>query len=117
MERLNRRKHSRLTSFNLLAYVCFDEGGSAVHQGMGRTINVSEDGILLETHNRLEDTGTIGLTIGLKDDVVDIEGVVIYSDVDKEKVRTGIQFVNVDEEALSVLKRFIVAFKEEKGAE
>ena len=116
METVERRKHSRLTSLNLLSYVCFDERGCAVHQGMGRTINVSEDGILLETHESLEDSRTMELTIGLKDDLVDIRGDIIYSRIDKEeKVRSGIQFVNLDNDALAVLKRFIEAFKEERG--
>jgi hypothetical protein len=116
VETLDRRRRSRLTSVNLLSFVCFDERGNAVHQGMGRTINVSEDGILLETHDPLEDSRTVELTIGLRDDLVDIRGAVIYTIIDKErKVRTGIQFVNVDEAASAVLEKFIKAFKEEEG--
>jgi hypothetical protein len=111
-----RRKQARLESLNLLSYVCFDEQGSAVHQGMGRTINVSTDGILLETHDPIEGGRTIELTIGLKDDLVDIRGEVVYSHVNQEKgVRTGIKFVHGDDRTLAVLKQFIKAFHGEKS--
>ena len=111
-----RRRQPRLESLNLLSYVCFDEEGSAVHQGMGRTINVSTEGILLETHDPIEGGRTIELTIGLKDDLVDIRGDVIYSYVNQEEgVRTGIKFVHSNERTLAVLKRFIKAFHGEKS--
>lgn len=116
METVDRRKQARLESLNLLSYVCFDGKGNAVHQGMGRTINVSRDGILLETHDPIEGGRTMELTIGLKDDLVNIRGDVVYSNVNQEKkVRTGIRFVNGDDQTLAVLKRFIKAFHEKKS--
>ena len=45
----NKRKHERIQSLNL-SYICLDEDNNIVKQGMGRTLNISESGILLETH-------------------------------------------------------------------
>ena len=43
-----KRKHYRVDSLNLLSYTCQDEEGNLVKHGMGRTLNVSESGILLK---------------------------------------------------------------------
>jgi hypothetical protein len=45
----NKRKHERIQSLNL-SYICLDEDANIIKQGMGRTLNISESGILLETH-------------------------------------------------------------------
>jgi hypothetical protein len=73
-----KRKHSRIDSVNLLNYVYFDENQEEENQGMGRTLNVSESGILLETHNPIDTSHFVSLTIGFKEDVVEIKGKVIY---------------------------------------
>ncbi|MBW1910722.1 MAG: PilZ domain-containing protein [Deltaproteobacteria bacterium] len=89
---IERRKHPRFESFNLLSYVCLDENNHALDQGMGRTLNVSEGGILLETPNPIDPKHTLVLTIG--------DG----------KVRTGIQFIEMNEATLGTLKRYVKAF-------
>jgi len=43
----DKRLHLRIDSLNLLAYSCIDDTGQVVVQGMGRTLNVSQGGILL----------------------------------------------------------------------
>ena len=106
-----RRKHPRFESFNLLSYVCLDENNHALDQGMGRTLNVSEGGILLETPNPIDPKHTLVLTIGLKDDMVDIKGKVAHSKTGEDgKVRTGIQFIEMNEATFGTLKRYIIAF-------
>jgi hypothetical protein len=111
MKNNEKRKHSRIDSMNLLNYVYHDENDEEVNQGMGRTLNVSESGILLETHNRIDPSNIISLTIGLKENVVDIEGRVIYA---KENIRgmfeSGIEFFEMDDSAREVLKSYIQAF-------
>ena len=48
-----KRKHPRVNALNL-SYICLDEDQQVIKQGMGRTLNVSESGILLETHFPIE---------------------------------------------------------------
>lgn len=111
MTKEEKRKFSRIDSINLLNYVYYDENEEETNQGMGRTLNVSESGIMLETHNVIEISHTISLTIGFKEDVVDIKGKVIYNkENDDNMYESGIEFFDMDESALSVLRRYIAAF-------
>lgn len=113
-----KRKHDRIDSLNLLNYVCLDESNEEVIQGMGRTLNVSQGGILLETHIPIAKRYIISLSIGLEDEMVDIKGKVIYYQDGKEgRFESGIEFQDINEESLKILNRYIIAFRElqEKG--
>jgi PilZ domain len=106
-----KRKHFRIDSLHLLNYIFSDESGGGSTQGMGRTLNVSESGILLETHTPIDVNSIISLTIGFEEDVVDIKGRVVYTQQnDKHMSESGIEFFNVDENAQNILKKYISAF-------
>jgi len=108
-----KRKHHRIGSLNLLNYVCLDENHNEVNQGMGRTLNVSQGGILLETHIPIDKRHIISLSIGLENELVDIEGKVVYCRNGKEgKFESGIEFQSINEKSLKLLNRYIVAFRE-----
>jgi hypothetical protein len=105
------RKHIRIHSTNLLNYVCLDEAGDAFAQGMGRTLNVSESGILLETHAPLDPNTTVSLTIGMEEEIIDIKGIAVYSqENDGGGFETGIEFIDIQPAELTVLQKFIQAF-------
>ena len=104
----NKRKHERIQSLNL-SYICLDEDQNIVKQGMGRTLNISESGILLETHFPIELKHTIRLTISLEEDLLDIEGAPVHvRETDGGKYQIGIQFVDLDDDAADTLKKFII---------
>ena len=106
------RKNKRIDSTNLLNYVCLDNEGEAYAQGMGRTLNVSAAGILLETHAPLDPETTVSLTIGMEEQIIDIKGLSIYSQKnDQGSYETGIEFVDVQAAELAVLKKFIQMFE------
>jgi len=106
------RKHKRIHSTNLLNYVCLDEKGEAFAQGMGRTLNVSESGILLETHASLDPQTSVSLTIGMEEQIIDIQGTAVYSNKNADGTyETGIEFVDVEASELTVLQKFIQAFE------
>ena len=54
MDQEDKRKNQRIDSHNLLTYSCLDKNGAVITQGMGRTLDVSEGGILLETQAKLD---------------------------------------------------------------
>jgi hypothetical protein len=115
MTETNKRKHSRTKSLNLLAYVCMDENQNVVRQGMGRTLDVSEGGILIETHAPIDLQHRIILTIGLEDDMTEISGNVAYSRIGKSgKYESGIEFDRDNEAALQILKVYIRAFFQQR---
>jgi len=106
-----KRKHSRIDSLHLLNYVYVDEEDDEAMQGMGRTLNVSESGILLETHNKIGVKSIVSLTIGFEEEVVEIKGRSVYAkENDKGMFESGIEFFDVDENALKILRQYIAAF-------
>lgn len=108
-----KRKHRRVDSLNL-SYFCEDEKGVVVNEGMGRTLNVSESGILLETHFATVPSHYLSLTIAIGDDLVDIRGRIVHSSTGEDgKFQAGIQFLDIDDHALEILKKFIQLFIEE----
>lgn len=106
-----KRKHSRVDSIYLLNYVHLDENESELMQGMGRTINVSESGIMLETHVAFSRDDTVDVVVGLKEDMVTIRGRVIFTrTTDTGRFQSGIQFVTIEDASLKTLRRYIEAF-------
>ena len=115
MANKEKRKHARIDSLNL-SYFCLDENNQIIKQGMGRTLNVSESGILLETHFPIDEKHTITLTLGLEEDLVEIAGRPVHSRTNADgKYEVGIEFLKTNAKALDVLKKFIQAFQV-KGA-
>jgi hypothetical protein len=109
-----KRKHSRVDSIFLLTYVHLDDEDKEIMQGMGRTLNVSESGIMLETHISFNENARMDVIVGLQEEMVTIRGKVIFSHpADSGRYRSGIEFVDIDYPSLLILRRFIQAFKEQ----
>ncbi|NNF98010.1 MAG: PilZ domain-containing protein [Desulfobacteraceae bacterium] len=107
----DKRKHDRIDSVHLLNYVYFDVNGKETMQGMGRTLNVSKSGLLLETHTELELHHKVSLGIGIEDEMVDIRGKIVFTKTtDNDMYESGIHFLEPPPAALEVLKKFIDAF-------
>jgi hypothetical protein len=112
MARQEKRKDARIEAFNLIHYACREDSGTVVEQGMGRTLNVSESGIQLETYCAV-DSRRLSLSIGIEDQLMEVEGEVIYSNLcENGKFETGIQFIDLSEIAVQIIADFIKAFEE-----
>ena len=106
-----KRKHPRTGSHNLVSYVCRDDKNHVVCEGMGRTLNVSEGGILLETRDALDPSHTVSLTVALEDDLMDIQGRVAFSKKRSNgNYETGIQFLGFEEKKIRLLRQFITIY-------
>ncbi|WP_319409878.1 PilZ domain-containing protein [uncultured Desulfosarcina sp.] len=106
-----KRKHSRVESIYLLNYVNLDENDKEMMQGMGRTINVSESGIMLETHVPFSENDTVDVVVGLKEDMVTIRGKVVFNrTTETGRYQSGIQFLAIEDASLETLRRYIDAF-------
>ncbi|MFP4039333.1 MAG: PilZ domain-containing protein [Desulfosudaceae bacterium] len=111
-----KRKFHRVDSLNLLSYFCVDETGETMHQGMGRTLNVSEGGILLETHQPIPTEYTVYLSIGFDEDVTDVRGKITYTKQgENDRAQAGIEFVNPDKNARRIIKGYIEEFERQRG--
>ena len=112
MNGLEKRRYKRVDSTNLLNFVCLDDKCQPYTQGMGRTLNVSESGILLETHTPIEPNTLVSLAIGIADDLVEITGQVVYLKECAEGLyEAGINFSVYNDDELSILRKFITAFE------
>ena len=116
MQDLKRRKFERSSTLNLVDYVILGEDGSRLSRGMGRTRNVSEGGLLLETHRPLTQGQVVQITLGLKDDTVQLRGRVMHQEPparysEETRYCAGIKFTAVNKKGLEVLKGYILAIK------
>jgi len=106
----DKRKHERISSLNL-SYICLDENEKIIKQGMGRTLNVSESGMLLETHLPVDTQHMVLLTIGLEEDIIELKGKPVHSKKnDKNLYEVGLKFQESDAAVKKTLKKFIKAF-------
>jgi len=107
-----KRKHPRIDSLNL-SYVCLDENNQIIKQGMGRSLNVSESGILLETHFPIDDQHIITLTLGLEEDLIDVKGRPVHTRInDAGKYEVGVEFLKFDAKTRKALKKFIDTYQQ-----
>jgi c-di-GMP-binding flagellar brake protein YcgR len=103
-----KRTHTRVNSVNLLNYIYFDEDLKEESQGMGRTLNISETGLLLETNWPFKVEREVSLNISLEEQILSINGSVIYTNKDESGLsKSGIRFNNISDDELNVLKSHI----------
>lgn len=110
------RRHHRIDSLNL-SYVCTSDTAPVVRQSMGRTLNVSESGICLETHFELVAGMDLTLGIAFENHVIDLSGRVVYCRPGRKNGRyeSGVEFSEMSHEDFAVLKEFITAFNRQRG--
>jgi c-di-GMP-binding flagellar brake protein YcgR len=106
-----RRRYLRKDALNLLDYTVVGDNGEQVARGMGRTINISEKGILFETHIPFQADQTLMITIELGEDLVELKGCVRHVTASNENFNSGIEFLQVNGEGERVLKNYLEAFK------
>jgi c-di-GMP-binding flagellar brake protein YcgR len=110
-----KRKHIRVNSLNL-SHVAVGEEPEHLKQAIGRTLNVSETGILLETHFPIAAQQNVSLTIGIEEDLVEMRGKVVHLiDGETGRFEMGVQFVDIDERATRILREFIKEFRRIKS--
>jgi len=104
----NKRKNPRVKTSNGVSYVCIDENGNEIEQGMGKTIDISLGGILLETSVRIESKYILIATIDLKGNLIEIRGKVAYSrKIEFGEFLNGIQFLETLERQIKIIAEFI----------
>jgi c-di-GMP-binding flagellar brake protein YcgR len=110
----NKRRYERVDAIHL-SYICIDEAGNVVHEGMGRTLNVSESGILLETTFTTEPGQTLNVTLAIGEDLLDVNGQVVRADEKGEVCLTGVEFRDLSEADRGKIREFMEMFRSEMG--
>lgn len=105
-----RRRYIRPESLNLLDYLVVDEQGRPSEYSMARTLNVSKGGILMETHIPLPKGQQVMITLGLKEQLIDVMGRIVYTSSSSGRHENGIEFFHVSDNDKRVLDNYVAAF-------
>jgi len=108
---VEKRKHPRVNINNLISYRCLDDNGNQAKEGRGKSINISQGGILIETHDPFEWQDVLLLSIDIEDEPVNIKGKVVYCNTANfGKFRTGIQFLETNEKIVLFVERLLETY-------
>jgi predicted Zn finger-like uncharacterized protein len=102
------RRHRRVKTQNLISYFSFNETGKLISEGIGRALNISKDGLLLETPYPIESEQISLMAADLEENIFEINGRLVYS----KKLSTGmyqhgIAFVGSDEEVVKFIVKLV----------
>ena len=93
-----RRQTERRYALKFLDYEILSSTGEVTGRGLARTLNVSETGLRLETGQFFEPEQTLRITLGLDNDLVQINGRVINSQPETDNLcSSGVMFLEFDE--------------------
>lgn len=113
---VEKRKHPRVDINNLVSYRCMDDSGNQTKQGRGKSVNISQGGILIETHDPFEWQNILLLSIDIEDESVSIKGKVIYCNAANfGKFRTGIQFLETNEKIVTFVEGLLKTYSKLLG--
>jgi hypothetical protein len=111
MSNSERRRYIRPESLNLLDFIVVDEQGVQGEYSMGRTLNISIGGILMETHIPLQAGLQVMITLGLEDELVDVMGRIVRSTSQPDGMfHNGIEFFHASVEDRRIINRYVEAF-------
>ncbi|MEK6201668.1 MAG: PilZ domain-containing protein [Desulfobulbaceae bacterium] len=111
MKSAEHRNFIRKNALHLLDYLVIDENGLQTTYSMGRTLDVSENGLKLETTQPISKGDTLLITVGVEDDLVDLRGVVVHTEILDNQHITGLEFQDISEEGRRIFKKYAEAFR------
>ena len=116
MKKINRRKHPRIKICNPISYDSVDQEGNLLDQNMAIALDVSQNGILLETPQKIESKTISLLFVDLENELVEIPGTVVFSIMKKDmKFKSGINFQGTRDENILFAKKVIQAYHHQKA--
>lgn len=110
-----KRKFIRLDSLHLLDYLVVDIDGVERDYSMARTLDVSINGIKIETLSEIPINASLVITLGIEEELVDIEGRATHSHKIDNRFITGVEFLKVNSPDRLVLRQYVDAFQERKA--
>ena len=93
-----------------------DEDDNQLERGMGRVLDISQTGLLLETHHLIQSEKILMSASGVQEGLIDIKGKVVYSkNSGFETYHTGVEFYENDSQAHRFVVELIKAFNLQKS--
>ncbi len=109
-----KRKFLRLDSLHLLDYLLIDNEGFEGDYSMGRTLDVSLNGIKMETVKEIPLEVSLVITLGIEENLVDISGKPIHTHPHDKRYVSGIEFLKVSAESRTILRQYVDEFEARK---
>lgn len=110
---VEQRRAARSTDKNFLDYEVISPRGDVVGRGLARTLNVSENGLLLETGQSFATGQTLRITLGLRDELVHLTGSVTHSEGSAtELYSSGVCFLAFPEEDRATYRQHLEALQQ-----
>ncbi len=89
-------KHSKAKTGNPLSYICIDEDGKSLDEGIGQTLNISQGGLIMETKFPIEENYILLISLDFKEEI--IKGKVVYCiEKDPKIFHTGVCFIKAND--------------------
>jgi hypothetical protein len=115
MDAADRRKHARVATSNLISYESIDKDDKIVSNSMGRALNVSRSGILLEISHLIEAEYVYLRTFDLDNNLIKIKGQLIYCrKTDSGWYQAGIRFVGSEQQTAKFAVKLIKLYQYRK---
>ena len=114
-DKTDRRIFPRTKTRNLIALVSVDQNGKMISQGLGKAIDISKGGMLIETPCPIE-AGLLSLMAVDKDNILfEIKAELVYCKKYAAGVfQTGIKFRGTELQVLNFVKRLIKEYNHRK---
>jgi hypothetical protein len=107
-ETSDQRQYPRVALCNLISYAALDPKAGTSDHRMGRALDVSQNGIYLETATAVESEYISLMTSDVADKLIEIKGKVAYSRKNGDAMfRTGIRFEGTHDENVRFAKKLI----------
>lgn len=113
---VDRRKHKRIKTQNLISYSAYNEIGELISHGMGVALDISKGGILLETPHLIE-SGIIVLTaVDREKQFIEVKGNLKYSSKSSsETYLCGIEFTDNEDQVIDFITNLIKEYNIQKN--
>jgi hypothetical protein len=100
-----KRANRRIRSLNLTSYTPKTGDKQEYIVSIGRTLDVSEGGVKVETHRRMANGTGLEMDIAVEDKIITARGEVVHSEELKNGLfGTGIRFTSISDDDRNFLK-------------
>ena len=102
-------RHKRLETLNLVSLSHKDPDGHTDLEIVGRTLDLSEGGILLECSQAVpSENREVEVILGIREHVIKVKGDIVHMrDLEDENIGLGIAFKDLSEEDARIITSFM----------
>ena len=116
MEKIDRRKFPRIKICNPVSYDSLGPDGIALDQNMGIALDISQNGILLETVQMIQAKYIYLVFVDLENNLIRTTGRVAFSVKNKNgNFKSGINFQGEPQENMEFVKKLVRAYHHQKS--